>query len=89
MQRRSSHHDVEPSVAQLDLADVAPDGRDAASGRAADPFPGPVEHRLAEVNQGGIEVGQLQVIEMIVHADEAGNRGLPRPIQYLVAGRNR
>ena len=49
------------------LPDVALDGRDPPGGRPADPLPGPVEHRLAQVDQGGVEVRQaLQQLEGVV-----------------------
>ena len=52
---------------KFDLPDVGLDGRDASGGRPADPLPGPVEHRLAQVDQGGIEVRQeLQQLEGVV-----------------------
>ena len=78
VQDRSGQHDVELPVRQLDLPDVALDGRDAASGRPADPLPGPVEHRLAQVDQGGVEVRQaLQQLEGVVAGPAAHVEDVP------------
>ena len=54
------------------------DGRDAPSGRPADPLPGPVEHRLAQVDQGGVEVRQaLQQLEGVVAGPAAHVEDVP------------
>jgi len=45
-----SPHDVEFAVTKLDVADVALDGRDLASGRPAHSFYCSVEHWLAQID---------------------------------------
>ena len=56
VQHGSGQHDVELPFGKFDLSNVALDGRDTPGGRSADSFPGPVEHRLAQVDQRDIEV---------------------------------
>ncbi len=78
VQHRSGQHDVELPVRKFDLPDVALDGRDAPGGRPADPLPGPVEHRLAQVDQGDIEVRQaLQQLEGVVAGPAAHVEDVP------------
>ena len=78
VQDRSGQHDVELPVRKFDLPNVALDGRDAPGGRPADPLPGPVEHRLAQVDQGDVEVRQrLQQLEGVVAGPAAHVEDVP------------
>ena len=48
------------------------------AGRLADPLPGPVEHRLAQVDQGGVQVRQsLQQLESVVPGTAAHVEDMP------------
>src|SRR5262245_52816534 len=67
MQDRCGQNHVELAVRQLDFSDVALNGRYFPSGRRPHALFGSVEHRLAQINERDIKVGDLlQQLQRVV-----------------------